>query len=52
MFMVLKKKPQLTTVETYQLMSKLWLSFLDRTGFKAPGANFEDVTRHIRNMEQ
>jgi pimeloyl-ACP methyl ester carboxylesterase len=50
-FLLTKRKPQLTTKETYLLMSELWLKFLDKIDFKTRDVSFKDVDEFLAKME-
>lgn len=45
-----KTRPQLTTIETYLLMSKLWLSFLRRLNLNDPSLDWGSVNGTIDRM--
>ena len=50
LFCITRSRPQLTTVQTYLLMSKLWLSFTERSGLSDPTLKFEDVGQALSGM--
>jgi hypothetical protein len=51
LFLLTKRRPQLTTIDTYILMSQLWLTFLDKIDFKTPHLKFDDVDKFLDRME-
>ena len=44
------KKPQLTTVDTYFLMSNLWIDFLNQIGNNNVEIDNDDVPKFIKKM--